>query len=139
MSVTNQLSYCNVKSFKKWKFWEFWAIDRTWPTLDKIYYLYSYKWKINKLDAYIKIGKKEIHLTSKKGKFKTSHRKSEEKGEFESLGSESLCFKGGTPIMLRPSIVKKFKFFSRSKSSFSFATKFKYFSSFKSIVGSIHD
>jgi hypothetical protein len=30
----------------------------------------------------------------KKGKFKTDHKENEEKGEFESFGSESLCFKG---------------------------------------------
>jgi hypothetical protein len=39
----------------------------------------------------------------KKGNFKTYHKKNEEKDEFESLQSESLCFRGGTPIMFRPS------------------------------------
>jgi hypothetical protein len=39
----------------------------------------------------------------KKRKFKTNHKKNEEKGEFESLRRESLCFKGGTPMMLGPS------------------------------------
>ncbi len=43
--------------------------------------------KIDILDAYIKFGTKLFHLTwEKKEKFKTCHRKSEEKGEFESLG-----------------------------------------------------
>jgi len=32
----------------------------------------------------------------------TCHKKNEEKGEFESLKNESLCFKRGTPIMLGP-------------------------------------
>jgi hypothetical protein len=32
-------------------------------------------------------------------KSKIGHRKSEEKGEFDSPKNESLCFKGGTPIM----------------------------------------
>ncbi len=36
----------------------------------------------------------------KKRKFKTDDKKNEKKGEFKSLQSESLCFKGGTPIML---------------------------------------
>ncbi len=35
-------------------------------------------------------------------KCKTCHGKSEEKGEFGSPRSESLCFKGGTPIVLGP-------------------------------------
>jgi hypothetical protein len=39
---------------------------------------------IDFLDAYVKVGTKLFHLTWKnKGKFKTCHRKSEEKGEFE--------------------------------------------------------
>ncbi len=38
----------------------------------------------------------------KKGKSKIGHRKNEEKGEFDSPKSESLCFKGGIPIMLGP-------------------------------------
>jgi hypothetical protein len=38
----NQVPYCNVKKFKKWNFWEFWAIDRTWPTLDKFYYILTF-------------------------------------------------------------------------------------------------
>ncbi len=37
----------------------------------------------------------------RKGKFKTGHKKSEEKGE--NLMSECLCFKGDTPIMVGPS------------------------------------
>jgi hypothetical protein len=59
--------------------------------------------KINILDAYIKFRMKLFFYRRKKGKFKTSHKKNEEKGEFESLRSESLYFKGGTPIMLGPS------------------------------------
>jgi len=39
----------------------------------------------------------------KKVKFKTRHKKNEEKGEFESLQSDSLYFNGGTPIMFKPS------------------------------------
>jgi hypothetical protein len=39
----NQMLYYNVKCFKKSKFWEFWAIDRTWPTLDKFYYVHFHK------------------------------------------------------------------------------------------------
>jgi hypothetical protein len=39
----------------------------------------------------------------KKGKYKTHHKKNEEKGEFEILWSESLWFNQGTPIMLGPS------------------------------------
>jgi len=35
-------------------------------------------------------------------KCKTCHGKSEEKGKFGSPRSESLCFKGGAPIMLGP-------------------------------------
>ncbi len=35
-------------------------------------------------------------------KCKIGHGKSEEKSEFVSPRSESLCFKGGTPIMLGP-------------------------------------
>ncbi len=35
-------------------------------------------------------------------KWKTSHGKSEEKGEFGNPRNESLCFNGGTPIMLGP-------------------------------------
>jgi hypothetical protein len=42
--------------------------------------------KINILNDYIKFGTKLFHLTLKKGKSKTSHRKNEKKGEFESLG-----------------------------------------------------
>jgi hypothetical protein len=38
----------------------------------------------------------------KKAKCKTCHRKSEEKGEFESPWRECLWFKCGTPIMLGP-------------------------------------
>ncbi len=38
----------------------------------------------------------------KKGKSKTSHRKSDEKGESECFKSESLVFQKGTPIMLWP-------------------------------------
>jgi len=38
----------------------------------------------------------------KKEESRTCHRKSEEKGEFESLKSESLCFETGTPIMFGP-------------------------------------
>ncbi len=34
----NQMPYYNVKGFKKSSFWEFWAIDKIWPTLDKISY-----------------------------------------------------------------------------------------------------
>jgi hypothetical protein len=30
----NQMSYCNVKNFKKLNFWKFWAIDKTWPTYE---------------------------------------------------------------------------------------------------------
>jgi hypothetical protein len=33
----------------------------------------------------------------------TCHKKNEKEGEFESLKSESLCFKRGTPIMFGPS------------------------------------
>ncbi len=41
---------------------------------------------IDILDAYIEFGTKLIHLTcEKKEKSKTSHKKSEEKDEFESL------------------------------------------------------
>ncbi len=36
----------------------------------------------------------------RKVKCKIGHEKSEEKGEFGNLRSESLCFKGGTPSML---------------------------------------
>jgi hypothetical protein len=50
-----------------------------------------------------KIGTKLLHLTwEKKVKCKTSHRKSEEKGEFGSPWSESLRFKCGTPIIFGP-------------------------------------
>ncbi len=38
-------------------------------------------------------------------KCKTGHGKSEEKCEFGSPKSESLCFKGGTLIMLRPPLL----------------------------------
>ncbi len=38
----------------------------------------------------------------KKAKCKTCYEKSKEKGEFGSPRSESLCFKRGTSIMLRP-------------------------------------
>jgi hypothetical protein len=41
----------------------------------------------------------------KKGKSKIGYRKNEEKDEFDSPKSESLCFKGGAPIMLGPIIV----------------------------------
>ncbi len=53
---------------------------------------------IDTLKAYIKFGTKLFHLM----KCKTSHGKNEEKGEFGSSWSESLRFKCGTPIMLRP-------------------------------------
>jgi hypothetical protein len=38
----------------------------------------------------------------KKGKFKTSHKFYEQKGEFGSPSSEFLLFKWDTPIMLGP-------------------------------------
>jgi hypothetical protein len=58
---------------------------------------------IDILDAYVKFETKLFCLTwKKKGKSKTSHTKSEEKGEFESPRNEFLSFKGGIPIMLGP-------------------------------------
>jgi hypothetical protein len=36
MNVTKTKPYYNVKSFPKWNFWEVLAIDKTWPTIDKI-------------------------------------------------------------------------------------------------------
>jgi len=58
---------------------------------------------IDTLKAYIKFETKLFHLTWKINvKCKTFYGKCEEKGEFESPRSESLCFKGGTPIMLGP-------------------------------------
>ncbi len=45
---------------------------------------------INILNASIKFGTKLFHLTLEKKKSKTNLRKSEEKGEFESLSNESL-------------------------------------------------
>ncbi len=59
--------------------------------------------KINFRGLYKIQNKIIIFYMRKKGKFKTYHKKNEEKSEFESLRSESLCFKGGTPIMLGPS------------------------------------
>jgi hypothetical protein len=46
----------------------------------------------------------------KKVKCKTNYGKCEEKGEFESPRSESLCFKGGTPIMLGPTSYTSYNF-----------------------------
>jgi hypothetical protein len=58
---------------------------------------------IDTLKAYIKFATKLFHLTcEKKVKCKTCHGKSEEKGEFGSPRSESLCFKGDTLIVLGP-------------------------------------
>ncbi len=58
---------------------------------------------INTLEGYIKIGTKLFQLTwEKMVKYKTSHGKNEEKGEFGSPWSESLGFKCGIPIMLGP-------------------------------------
>jgi hypothetical protein len=71
--------------------------------LDKIYYSHFYKWKIYILQAYIKFGTKLFHMTwLKKMKCKIGHGKSEEKGEFGSSKSESLCFNGGTPMCFNP-------------------------------------
>jgi hypothetical protein len=81
----NQMPCGNVKKFKKWNFWEFWAVDGTWPTLNKFYYSYFHKWKIDFINAYIKFWTKLFRLTWRKlKKSKIGHRKSEEKGEFES-------------------------------------------------------
>jgi len=41
-------------------------------------------------------------MRKKKVKCKTCHEKNEKKGEFGSPRKESLCFKGGTLIMLGP-------------------------------------
>ncbi len=58
---------------------------------------------INTLKAYINFGTKWFHLTGKKKvECKTSHGKSEEKGEFGSLGVSPYVSKGGTPIMFGP-------------------------------------
>jgi hypothetical protein len=46
----------------------------------------------------------------KRVKCKTCHGKNEEKGEFGSPRNESLCFKGGTLIMLGPKHEKYEKF-----------------------------
>ncbi len=55
---------------------------------------------IDTLEAYIKFGTKLFHLTSeKKVKCNIGHGENEEKGEFGNPRNESLCFKGGTPIM----------------------------------------
>jgi hypothetical protein len=43
MSDKNQVPYCNVKYFKKSNFLKFCTIDKTWPTLDKVYYSYFHK------------------------------------------------------------------------------------------------
>jgi hypothetical protein len=62
-------------------------MDKTWPTLDKFNIFTFIIEKMDILYAYIKFGKKIISLNMKKrGKSKTCYRKSEEKGEFESLG-----------------------------------------------------
>jgi hypothetical protein len=100
----NQMPYCNIY-FKKnhLNFWKFWATNKTWPTLDKFYYFHFYDWKNTYiLKAHIKFETNCFHLTwRKKVKCKIGYWKSEEKGEFGSLWSESLGFKCGTPIMLR--------------------------------------
>jgi hypothetical protein len=55
MSVKNQMSYYNVKNFKKWNFLKFWAIDRKCPTLNKFYCSYFHKWKKIKFKCLYKI------------------------------------------------------------------------------------
>jgi hypothetical protein len=47
-----------------------------------------------------KFGTKYFFSHEKKVKFKTHHKKNEEKGEFENLQNESLYFNGGTPSCL---------------------------------------
>jgi hypothetical protein len=86
MNVTRTkfMAYCNVKVFKKSNLWEFAAIDKTWPTFNKIW---------NKIISFD---------MKKKVKCKIGHGKNEGKGEFGSPWNESLRFKCHTLIKLKP-------------------------------------
>jgi hypothetical protein len=99
----NTMPYCNEKSLKKSNFWEFWPLMEHGPCWINFTIFTFISEKIDTLKNYIKFGTKLFHLTwEKKVKCETNHGKSEEKGEFGNLWSESLRFKCGTTIMLIP-------------------------------------
>ncbi len=101
--VSNQMPYCNVKSFKKSSFWEFWAIDKTWLTLNKFYYFTFTSENNVYFKGLHKIWNKIISFDMrKKGKWKTCHGKSEKKVNLGVLGMNFYVLGGVFQSCLNP-------------------------------------
>jgi len=99
----NQMPYYIVKSFKKWIFGNFEPLIEYGPHWINFIILTFRIGKNRYSKSLYKIWNKIISFDmKKKGNFKIGHRKSEEKDELESLMTESICFRGCTPIMLGP-------------------------------------